>query len=144
MARKANPKRIKGYLFESFVNKLVEKGEVDAATYGLENITKIVTSDPNEKSFGLFTWVIPNYERVAVEGFKFDPNISGAVLSQFRAILKNLKRKTPFVLNNISSSIAVACFNIVSVIKEPYSQIVLVPTRSLLQKIIVDLRKTMK
>jgi len=122
----------------SIVYKLMENREFDAVTYGLKTITNIVTSDSNKKSFGLTPWVIPSYERIAVEGFKFDPNTSGLVILEFYEIVNHLEKKEPFVLANTCSQITSACFNISSIVTgKPYSQNILIASYQVLQKIFV-------
>lgn len=124
----------------SVVYKLAENREYDGATYGLKSITDIVTSYPNEKNgLGFYFWVIQNYERIAVECFKFDPNITVFVISQFNELLNHLTKKMPFVLANVCSRITTACSNIASLVAEkPYGESSLVSSYILLQRIYVS------
>lgn len=124
----------------SIIYKLAENREYDGATYGLKSVTNIVTSYPKkENGLGFYLWVIPNYERIGVECFKFEPNISIFVISQFDEIVNHLNEKLPFILANACSGITSACFNIASAVAEkPYSEPSLVGSYFLLQKIYVS------
>ena len=124
----------------SIIYKLAENREYDGATYGLKSITDTVTSYPNEKNgFRFYLWVIPNYERIAVECFKFEPNITVFVISQFNELLNRLTKKAPFVLANACSRITTACSNIASLVAEkPYGESSLVRSYHLLQRIYVS------
>ena len=71
----------------SIIYKLAENREYDGVTHGLKSVTTIVTSYPKkEQGLGFYRWVIPNYERIGVDCFKFDPNITMFVISQYNEI----------------------------------------------------------
>lgn len=124
----------------STIYKLAENREYDSATYGLKAVTKLVTSNPpNKEDFGFYLWVVPNYERIGVECFKFDPNLSLYVNSQFFDLVKYLTNSSPFILANVCSRITNASVNIASAAAgKPYAENTLVSSYHLLQEIYVS------
>lgn len=128
----------KGNAVFSMVYKLAENKEFDAVTYGLKTITKTVNSPYGKNDWGLYVWSIPNYERIGVDCFRFDPNISSSVISQFNELVEQLKMKSPHTLFFVCSQISNACFNIAKAVAEkPYSEETLSNSSFLLQKIYV-------
>lgn len=124
----------------SNILKLAKNEESDSAIHGLKSITELVTSDVgNNLGLGFYLWLIPQYERIGVECFQIDPNISEAVVSQFDGLVDHLNKKTAFVLSNVCSRITASCFRISSIIAEkPYAEITLARSCHLLQKIYIS------
>lgn len=123
----------------STIYKLAENKEYDGATYGLKAVTELITSNPNSEDLGFYLWAVPNYERIGVECFRFDPNMSVNVISQFFELVKHLNKKIPFVLSNACSRITFASFNIASsVARKPYGENTLIGSYRLLQEIYVS------
>jgi len=124
----------------STIYKLAENREYDSATYGLKAVTNLITSNPpNKEDFGFYLWVVPNYERIGVECFKFDPNLSLYVNSQFFDLVKYLTNASPFILANACSRITNASVNIASAVAgKPYAENTLVSSYRLLQEIYVS------
>lgn len=120
------------------VYKLAENKEYDGATHGLKKISEIITSRNEVNPIGMYQWGIPNYERIGVECFIYDPNISAFVMSQFNEMIDHLTDKTPHDLFVASSMIATACFKIAKAVAEKsYCEDTLMRSYFLLQKIYV-------
>jgi hypothetical protein len=123
----------------STIYKMAENQEYDGATYGLKAVTNLVTSNPNKQDFGFYLWAVPNYERIGVECFRFDPNMSVNVTSQLFELVNHLNKASPFILVNVCSRITSASFNIASAVAgKPYSENTLVGSYRLLQEIYVS------
>jgi hypothetical protein len=123
----------------STIYKLAENKEYDNATYGLKAVTNLVTSNPNKEDLGFYLWAVPNYERIGVECFRFDPNISANVTSQLFELVNHLNKASSFILANACSRIASASFNIASAVAgKPYAENTLVGSYFLLQEIYVS------
>jgi hypothetical protein len=123
----------------STIYKLAENQEFDGATYGLKSVTDLITSNPNSEDFGFYLWAVPNYERIGVECFRLDPNISAYVNSQLFELVKHLNKKVPFILVNACSRIISASFNIASAVAgKPYCENTLIGSYNLLQEIYVS------
>lgn len=123
----------------SIVYKLAENREYDGAAYGLKAVTNIITSNPIKDEFMFYLWVIPNYERIGVECFKFDPNLSAFVNSQFFELVNHLKKSHASILVNVSSMITSSSSNIASAVTgKPYAENTLASSYRLLQEIYVS------
>lgn len=126
----------------STIFKLAENGEYDTSTYGLAEITKCA-KECNKKEgydFMFYYALIPEYERIGVECFKFNPNLSAFVNTQFHDIIQHLtKSSPPFVVANVGSRISLASYNIASSVDgKPYADSTLISSYQLLQEIYVD------
>jgi hypothetical protein len=136
-ARKETMEQI--MLVFSTIYKLAENKEYDGATYGLKAVTSLVTSNPNKEDLGFYLWAVPNYERIGVECFRFDPNISANVIFHLSELANHLNKASPFILANVCSGITSASFNIASAVAEkPYAENTLMASYRLLQEIYVS------
>lgn len=105
----------------STVYKLAENNEYDAATYWLQAQTKCINESKKKQGFDFifYSSLIPDYERIGVECFRFNPNLSAFVNSQFFNMMANLTQSSqPFVEANVGSRITLASFNIASSVLE--------------------------
>lgn len=131
-------------LLFSIIHKLIKNGETTSAIYGVRKITShinIMTSSEHEYLF--HSWVIPHYERLAFEAFKYDPNITENVFIEWEKIIDNLCTKSNFLLTNIGNQISSSSLRISKEIcYEPYSKFSLITSYRLIRKIYVDQQKS--
>ncbi|MEE9509175.1 MAG: hypothetical protein V3V81_01645 [Candidatus Bathyarchaeia archaeon] len=59
----------------SIIHRLAENQEYQNTIYGINSITNVATSNKEEKSGFALTSIIPDYERIGVECFRFNSNV---------------------------------------------------------------------
>ena len=122
----------------STIFKLAENGEYDASTYGLTELTKCAHECHKKEGteFMFYLSLVPEYERIGVECFKFNPNISAFVNTQFHEIIQRLTTSSqPFIVVNVGNRIVLASYNIAkSVNGKPYADSTLISSYRLLQE----------
>ena len=125
----------------STIFKLAENSEYDSSTYGLAELTKCAHECTKKEGteFLFYSSLLPEYERIGVECFKFNPNISAFVNSQLNEMLQRLEKSSQqFIVANVGNQIALASYNIAkSVNGKPYANSTLISSYRLLQEFYV-------
>lgn len=86
---------------------LIKNNEIVDAIYGIEQIVNISTQEKEENKFNAVC--IEYLERIAVEGFSFDPVVTEAVIMGYGKLLDHIGTKIGFIVGNYSNYLSSSC-----------------------------------